>query len=290
MKSLDIVLGVLVLAAAAYVVLQPDPQHLPPEPQLPEWKASERDPSFSIAPRAELPDDSLAHISILRREFNRFGVSCDVRFDAQVIDGLLDIRLDAPCRQNESGVLGLAGLEVAYVTSDAGTIQATVPVLQDQTEVTFRFEDGITHFASAEINHPPVTYARILEWSGPSAIELHSFEQGADIGDTGHVWLGARQGIGQFSVLGDITSEERRAQIYSMQQEADAYGAIRTHIALPVTQDSCGQALDARIATVYPGQPPDWTDLTLMVPDCTHIGETLRLKALFPDIRLQAPS
>ena len=291
MKKVDIIAGVLGAVAIAFIILQPDPPPLTPDPVLPHWGETPTDPGYNLAPRAEITFDTLPQFALLNRNFNRLGMSCDVRFFAvDAGENLAQLTLDAPCNSSAPATLVHAGLELQILTSDAGTFQTTVPFLDETARFSIRFEDSTLFETRVVRTDHPFQHHLLLHWDGPAPLELHVFEFGAETGASGHLWLGSRYGKGNIYMMGDFSGIGPRAQIYSLSETSDIEGSVRAHLVLPVTAETCGQDIPVRVGAAEPGAEPEWSDITIVAPDCARIGENLRLKNLFPEIRVRSNS
>lgn len=224
-----------------------------------------------------------------------FGLPCDpVLSLTPAIGAMVEVTLLAPCNPREPVVLDHAGLKIEAETDGLGMLRLSVPALDETATITVSMQQGLSLSRGTEV--PDATdFARVaLMWEGQQVFSMHALELGARYGDAGHVWSGApkspdraERGVGGFLTRfeGRLTS----AEIYSYPiHQAPGSGVVRLTVAADVTAESCNRAILARAMQTSPLGGVTSRDVKVAMPDCESIGQTLRLKNLFQDMRLAA--
>lgn len=235
---------------------------------------------------ASLPDDAA---------FSPFGLPCAPALTlTPSVGAMIDVQLIAPCDTGKRVTLDHAGLTIEGRTDAFGMLSVSVPAFDETATVSVAFDTGLS--LTQGVTVPDARdFARVaLIWEGHQVFTMHALELGARYGEAGHVWSGApkspdraQRGSGGF-----LTSFEGRrasAEIYSFPiHHAPGTGVVRLTVAADVTAESCNRSIEARALQTSPLGGITRRDVKVAMPDCDAIGQTLRLKNLFQDMRLAA--
>lgn len=205
----------------------------------------------------------------------------------------ISLSIDAPCAAGQRVVLRHAGLAVTGRLSDQGALQMTLPALQAEGAVAVLFDDGAV--LSGAVAVPDMAGVRrfAVQWQGDDAFQLHAFENGADYGDPGHIWDGARHlpvagaasTSGWLAVLGDADVDlPLLAAVYTFPATGPAPEIV---VEAQVTDATCGREMLGETLTAQGGKVAVG-ELTLAMPGCEAKGDILVLKNLVPDTKIAA--
>ncbi|GAB4270669.1 MAG: hypothetical protein Kow0013_23040 [Pararhodobacter sp.] len=206
---------------------------------------------------------------------------------------MLDMSLYAPCDRGADVAVTHAGLTFDTRVGADGQLMVMVPALAEDATVSVIFADGRQ---SSDRTFVPdlAAHSRVaLQWQGPATLMLHAYEFGAQYGDAGHVHAGhpLAPGLadhGFVTVLGDPAIDGgRRAQVYSYPTSASQRrGAVSLEIEAPVTDASCGQAVDATAIELLSGSAVTQRAIHLDMPGCDGQGGYVVLPGVLPDLQI----
>lgn len=222
-------------------------------------------------------------------------VQCEITAQSLPVNAaMIDLVLNAPCLPNERVTVHHRGMMFTETTSAEGTLNTTIPALDENALVIFAFSNGdgaVTQVQVPELNQ----YTRTaVQWKVDAGFEMHAREFGADYGDAGHVWKDAARGPdavndaqGFMTRLGDSSiAESLLAEVYTFPIAATAQeGLVDLSIEAEVTAMNCGQEIEAQSFEVLDGDVKT-NDLTLAVPDCDAKGSFLVLNNLVEDLKV----
>lgn len=207
---------------------------------------------------------------------------------------MVDLLLTAPCYAGERVVVTQRQLQFTEVLDEKGILQLTLPALKENTRISIDFKNGdrISTFATVDSTS---SYDRvILQWTGPSELQIHAREFGAEYGTEGHVWAGAprdhsvtstgRKGF--LTNLGKGPSDGiMRAEVYTFPADAQGIGeALVLTIETAVTEFNCGTEIHATTFEFLGGRQVASQNMRLDVPHCDAIGDVLVLNNLLRDL------
>ena len=224
-------------------------------------------------------------------------VGCETRLTARREPAAMVV-LDvvAPCNENEGFVISHSGMRIAAETDRRGNAVVTIPALVPNAEFKITFDNILN--ATTEIFVPELRqYDRaVLQWASGENMRLHALENGARIGDPGHVWSAslhtaedARAGRNGFVVyLGDANAEiPYQAEIYTLPEgRMSRDGGVDLRVGVTVTDANCGREVDARTIQTNAGQMLIETDIAMQMPACNQVGEVAFLRDKFTDLTL----
>jgi hypothetical protein len=238
------------------------------------------------APVRDLPHDSAALVPA--------GVPC--RSDAAVTAlpaGMLQIVLNAPCDAAGTVRLRHGPLDIAAVLDASGRAQIELPVLDVNFGVDLDFPDGSLRQFATDIASAQDVYRVALAWSDAKVLELHALEYGAAYGSRGHVHAAsprspdrALRGAGGFlTQVGD--GDAGGVAVYTFPRaDAPSRGVVRVSIEAEVTRATCGKPVSATAFQSGALGGLEETRISLVMPDCTALGDIVQLKNLFRDLTL----
>ena len=270
------------------------------DPALPVPPAATLSPMELPVPEARIPIDSEAFLTPdLRqnRDISPYGFPCTVSMRVTAAPAaMLDVRLDAPCRPDETVTFAHEGLTFTQATDGFGLLRVQIPALVAQAAILATFEDGEDVAQIATVSDLDAFDRVALQWTGPQALSLHALELGASYGDAGHVWTKApkstdRALLGQGGFLSRLGSGrddiDISAEIYSFPSgQFLTGGVVHLIVEAEVTSKNCGGEVTARAFQPGVFGTVSATDVQLSMPECDAIGEILILKNLLQDMRL----
>lgn len=276
--------------AAAPLPLLPAPEAplpRPPTSTLPVPGPTAPPPTISDAPTTTLP--------ALAAAADACGAVLSVTAAGQ---GLMLIRLEAPCEAGRFAILRHGPLSVSARLDDDGALDLALPALDPAGEVTLRLPDGTEHMAATAVDLTGLRRA-VLQWQADDGLELHAFEGGAvDYGGPGHIsadypGLSPETGLpakgGWLMRLGDDRAPvPQYADIYTY--PADATVPVRLTIEALVTAETCDSELLGVAALTGAGAGPRVDEITLAMPGCDAQGDYVVLNYPAEGAKLVAAS
>ena len=221
--------------------------------------------------------------------------SCPVSLEAFAeSSAMISLTLTAPCRPNQRIVLRHAGLAITENTTARGALFTAIPALDKAGLVEIMFADGTKISSSTPVPELAALRRFGVQWQGDDAFQVHAFENGADYGQPGDVSAanpqrpvaGLASTSGFLTLLGNSDAEDPlMAEIYTY--PADSTISTNVTIEAAVTAKTCGRDLLGDTLSSVAGEPVV-TELTLSMPECSAIGDTLVLNNLAPDLKITA--
>jgi hypothetical protein len=197
---------------------------------------------------------------------------CDASLSVTpAIDGLLELRVAAPCNTNERVVISHGDLAFSAMLDAAGDLSVYIPALAADARVDAFLSDDT--FLQGQTTVPDYAdHARmIVQWSGAAKLDLHAYHRGAAYGDEGHI-----HAMNPFDpaleeaflvALGDGQGlEPMLAQVYSVPM-AQA-GTARVELEATVNADTCGTDLVAFVMPTHGAGAGAVEELRVAMPDC----------------------
>ncbi len=197
---------------------------------------------------------------------------CDASLTAApAIDGLIEVRLSAPCSMGERVVISHGELAFTATLDQAGRLATYIPALSELAVVDAFMSDDTMLQAQTQVTDFDQHARMIVQWTGADAMALHAYHRGAQHGEAGHL-----HAMNPFDPeledaflvsLGDEAAlEPLLAQVYSVPVVEAA--ASRLQLELAVTEASCGTDVIAYVMPTHgpnAGQPQE---LAVAMPDC----------------------
>ena len=212
-------------------------------------------------------------------------------------DAMIRVSLHTPCAMSEPVTIRHAGLSFTEQTNESGRMTVELPALTETAEVEVVMPNGNRH--STVVNVPDAAdFRRVaLVWRGETGLHIHAQEFGAELGTSGHVWigspglaaLGADAKGGFLTTYGDRKLPNAvRAEVYTfpMARKVGREGDVELTIQAEVKNTNCGGIFVAQVAQPDGLGGVDAQELTVRLPGCSQIGEYLVLDDAFRDLRI----
>lgn len=222
---------------------------------------------------------------------------CEMQAQATAHEGaLVALFVSAPCRARERITLHHQGMMVTETLDSEGALDMLMPALAATAVFIIepsQMSDTTGGGAVARVEVPDMAEVDrvVLQWGGNSGFEIHAREFGAQYGELGHVWNGAKTvgSAGQVMQLGDINQlSPRLAEVYSFQRGVtDATGVIEMSVEAEISEINCGREISAQTLRISQGQVQT-RDLVLAMPDCSATGDFLVLNNLVENLKIAA--
>ena len=225
--------------------------------------------------------------------------SCEMEMNATPKEAaLVNVRLTAPCMENERFTLHHNGMMITGATDDAGRWQADIPALSENALFIAAFTNGDGAVATADVPLLADYDRYVVQWKGYSGLQIHALEYGADYGQTGHVWHKehrnpdvALRGEGGFILrLGKEGMDDAlMAEVYSFPSgHAQRSGNVQVSLESEITQNNCGADVEAQALIKTADGSIGARDLKLAMPECNTVGDFIVLKNLYEDLKIAA--
>ena len=206
------------------------------------------------------------------------------------------LTVTAPCNEEDSFEVTHSGMQISASTDRDGNAAVRVPALMPNAEFNVSFDNVLN--ATTEIFVPELRqYDRaVLQWMTDDNMRLHALENGAQIGDPGHVWSASlhspqdtREGRHGFVVyLGDADADiPYQAEVYTFpagQMVRD--GGVDLRVGVTVSEQNCGREVDAMTIQTNAGQTLVVKEIAAQMPPCDQIGQVAMLRNKFSDLTL----
>jgi hypothetical protein len=206
------------------------------------------------------------------------------------------LNVASPCLRNETFVVSHSGMRVAATTDRAGKAEIIVPALVPAAEFGVSFDNILA--ASTDVFVPELRrYDRVvLQWSTDDNIRLHALENGAKIGEPGHVWSASfhtaedtRAGENGFVLfVGNIDADsDLKAEVYTYPNaQLNPDSVVDLRVGVTVTEGNCGREVDAGTIQTNSGQTLVVKEVALQMPGCDQVGEVALLADKFSELRV----
>jgi hypothetical protein len=220
---------------------------------------------------------------------------CNTTFSARREPAaLVTLSVSSPCLANESFVISHSGMRVSATTDRRGNAQIVVPALVPNAAFDVTFANILK--ASTEIFVPELRrYDRaVLQWSTTDNMRLHALENGAQIGEPGHVWSASfhtaedtRAGKNGFVLfIGDAEAEiPYQAEVYTFPEgQMNRNSGVDLRVGVTVTAANCGREVDAGTIQTNSGQTLVVKEIALQMPACDQVGEVTLIRNKFTNL------
>ncbi|MEJ8562203.1 hypothetical protein QTO30_13845 [Yoonia sp. GPGPB17] len=209
---------------------------------------------------------------------------------------MVALSLSAPCAEEQVFAVSHSGMQVAANTDSQGNAIVRIPALVTNAEFKVTFDNILQ--ATTQIFVPELRqYDRaVLQWMTSDNMRLHALENGAQIGDPGHVWSASlhspqdtREGKNGFVVyVGDASAEiPYQAEIYTFPEgQMNRDGGVDLRVGVTVTEQNCGREIDAMTIQTNAGQTLIKSEIAAQMPSCAQVGEVVFLRDKFSDLTI----
>lgn len=268
------------------------PEDAAPQDAAPELTFSALDPSEDAAtvpdtqgsfqPELTFADTSRPHETSL----------CDASLTAApAIDGLIEVRLSAPCNIGERVVISHGDLAFTAKLDKAGALATYIPALSETAMVEAFMSDDTMLQAQTQVADLDQYARMIVQWTGADAVSLHAYHRGAQHNEPGHIHamnpFDPELEASYLVALGDETAlEPMLAHVYSVPLlQADE---TFLQLELAVTEATCGRDMTAYVLPSLGSAAGQPQELTVAMPDCGS-GDGLVIVDLPFDTEVAAP-
>ncbi|SEL35775.1 hypothetical protein SAMN05443999_10510 [Roseovarius azorensis] len=222
---------------------------------------------------------------------------CDQVMTAEpLVAAMVRLTLNAPCRINERFTLEHSGLRFTAVTDHQGSSVLEVPALGEEAVFVAAFGAEETAVARTTVSVLGIYDRYVVHWAGSGGVHVHAFEYGADFGEAGHVWAGARHDMiravsGDGGFLTSLGAPDlaggHHAEVYTFPVgRAQQQDAARILVEAEVTDANCGRDLEVHALSSRGGVSSGAQQVVLAMPDCEAVGDFLVLKNLFNSLKI----
>lgn len=201
----------------------------------------------------------------------RFGAACAPAglTLTPAAQGLISVSVAAPCVPNAKVVLTQGELTFAVRLDADGNWSGLVPALGDDVTISARLSASEVLSARQTVEAGEAVNRVILLWSGQAAVHLNAYEYGAEYEGAGHIRAATPRTPdtplgGYMMVYGDGAGGPS-AEVYSAPA---AMTNLRIDLEAPVTAQSCGRDLQARVLRVHGGVVDTAVPVSFAMPDC----------------------
>lgn len=240
------------------------------------WDVAARDTTPNAAAAPDLQTDILPDLVLLDQDQGLAPAACAAEMSARpAVDGLIDLRLSAPCNMGERVVIGHGDLAFAVTLDDTGSYSAYIPALAEQAVVEAFLEDDTVLEATTLVPDFADHARMVVQWTGPDALSLHAFHRGADYGDDGHMHASnpfdpALEEAFLITLGDPVVPEPMLAQVYSAPLTAAPDTRLQLEVA--ATPATCGMDLTALVMPTHGPDAGNLRDLNVAVPGCGGTG------------------
>jgi len=222
---------------------------------------------------------------------------CNIEFLAQAsAAAMVELSLNAECYPNERVTFHHSGMMFTEATDSDGKLFVKVPALADNAVFIVAFANGEGALANAEVSSLEFYDRMVVQSKANGALHINAFEFGAEFSGEGHVTVNsdrtmvdAAKGKGGFiTELGNHDlGEALVAEIYTFPTSTSKVeGEVHVSVDAEVTDENCGQRIEAQTLEVRGGGAMKVQDLTLPIPSCDAVGDFLVLQNLLQDLKV----
>ncbi|WP_424943518.1 hypothetical protein [Aliiroseovarius crassostreae] len=207
---------------------------------------------------------------------------------------MISLTVSAPCHANQEIEFSHEGLRFTERLDGQGGLSLDLPALASEAKIVAHLQDDTSSVIEVAVPDA-VQYRRVaLIWHGATGLQLHAFEEGADYGDTGHVWAEqpgdlsrVEAGIGGYTTMLGSVSSGYAADIYSFPAYLmRSLSGPEITIEAQVMETTCGKALEATYLRTNGKKVITQTPIEIASPGCDAVGEYLVLQDLPETMRL----
>ncbi len=223
--------------------------------------------------------------------------ACDIDLAASTRNGaLISLDIAAPCKPSQMVTIEHSGLEFSVLTDAAGLANVTFPAMQQDAEISARFEDQSRSTTSIMVNDIDRVLRAGVSWRSEIDLNLNAFEYGAGIGSEGHVSQDAPRdyrssrikGGGYLLQLGDpLLGRGSLAEVYTIPVNRNQQrGTVSLSVVISEPRLVCGQTIVAKTVRSREGRSAGIRNVRFTVPACGSVAGQIALPGALDDIRL----
>lgn len=224
-------------------------------------------------------------------------VSCALDLRATPIFGArVKLKLKAPCHPNVNVTIRHGGLQFKEKLDAAGRLELKVPVFAEYSRFDVELSDGTQSTVGAYIAGLSSLERVGISWKGANDTFLHAFQNGAGMGEAGHIWrlnpsdfaMSRMEGGGYLAQLGNAgLSEPQMAQVYTLPLRMTAGQQIVSFAVETLRgETACGAAMKIQTARHQPNAKAGSKKLSLRLPECGAVQTSLLLKNALKDMKV----
>ena len=223
--------------------------------------------------------------------------SCALDIRATPIYGArVTLKLLAPCHPNVVVTIKHSGLQFKERLDADGAIELKIPAFAEYSRFDIELADGTTSTVGAFIAGLSALERVGIAWVGENDTFLHAFQNGAEIGGTGHIWRvnpntfakSRMNGGGYLVALGDPSIENAQlAQVYTLPQRTKKHAQIvELQIETLRADTACGGEMALQMAHHRVNSGAAQSELSLSLPNCGTQETSLLLKNAIKDMKV----
>jgi len=234
------------------------------------------------------PAEYGAMVQMHGRDYSALGAVCEAEVQvAAVAGGMFRLDLNTPCFRNMRVEVFWSNIQVSFLTSVTGVLEATLPAFETETDIRLMFENEV-EIKTSVTQEQSTDFRRVaLNWRGDQAFGLHALEFGADLYSSGHKWAGRPRFRDEsyLIALGDARVVNAAfVEVYSIRKIQDQVGTVRLNVEVAVSPDNCGTSLTAKAIQTGADGELNVLPLKVMLPECDTGIEYLVFKSLLRDL------
>jgi hypothetical protein len=252
-------------------------------PSQPRVASNLPDLTFNIADLVKIPTVAQASCALDIRATPIFGAR-------------VTLKLIALCHPNVVVTIKHGGLQFKERLDADGAIELKIPAFAEYSRFDIELADGTTSTVGAYIAGLSALERVGIAWAGENDTFLHALQNGADIGDAGHIWRvnpnsfakSRMNGGGYLVALGDPSIENAQlAQVYTLPQRAEKRAQIvELQIETLRADTACGGEMALRLAHHRVNSGAAQSKLSLNLPVCGADETSLLLKNTIKDMKV----
>lgn len=225
---------------------------------------------------AALADDFQPPLTLAQAAPRATDASCAPNLTAiTAIDGLIDMRLQAPCAPNARVVISHGDLAFSAYTDEAGVYASYIPALSVTSNIEVFLPDQTVLQAQSVVPDAAQHARVIVQWTGGASVLLHAYHRGAAYGQAGHIHASrpfdpAMDAAFVLSLGEARGPEPMLTQVYSI--PSALLSEARLELELSVTTQTCGRDMTVYVAQKGTGQHGGLEEMVVAMPDCSSAG------------------
>jgi hypothetical protein len=228
-------------------------------------------------------------------DLSPFGTPCTTNLESQLVDGgMVELALNAPCHPNSRVEIRHGKLSFTSVTGHTGTLNVTVPALEESAVFMVSFTDGTRLKTRRDVPGLENIERVALQYDGKINLTLHALEFGARPGSDGDVSsneprsleLALKYGGGYIIRLGDgNVNNPVLAQIYSLPIDLEKPdGVIELMVEASANADNCTQNGVLRSHHSKNGRLVGSSGYRFELPECGNTTQSIVLNNVLRDL------
>lgn len=207
---------------------------------------------------------------------------------------MVALSVSSPCNKNRDFVVSHSGMQVSDQTNRSGDATVHLPALVTNAEFSVAFDNVLKDSVSIFVPELRRYDRAVLQWASRDNMRLHALENGAQLGDPGHVWSASlhnaeetRAGESGFiAYLGNTQAEiPYQAEVYTFPEgRMNRDGDVDLRVGVTVSPANCGREIEASTIQTNAGQTLVETAIVTKMPSCDQVGEVVLLRDQFTDL------